>query len=163
MSEMLSWLRSVIEYDKALAQVAGYSVRYGVRYTGHWTYTLGDDLVYQDGSRVPGGSGIVGRSCSCCGPAALGHPHDLMHVATHDPRDTIARCTAELALLDLHKIVSVTGWGYREWAPKAKPYGCELCHENNGLIMGAGYCDTLTLLASARRHREGFKPEWVSG
>jgi hypothetical protein len=148
--DMLSWLRDVIEGDKSLAEVAASSERYGVKYTGHWTYTLGDDLVYQERRRVPGAAGIVGRSCSCCGPASLGHPHDLMHVATHDPRDTIARCEAELALLD-------------EMIP--------IIEELDDIAMGEGlgsvaYGEPTYLLvqklASGYRHRPGFDPAWLT-
>lgn len=138
--EMLSWLRSTIEGDKALAEVAAFGERYGVAYTGHWTFTDGDDLVYQHGRRIPGGAGIVGRSCDCCGPASVGHALDLMHIATHDPRDTIARCEAELSVLDLF--------------------------EKQGFALGGAYFgalhDALGRLALGYRHREGFNPGWVS-
>ncbi|MEU6709976.1 DUF6221 family protein [Nonomuraea sp. NPDC046802] len=155
--EMLSWLRSTIEGDKALAEVAGNCERYGVRYTGHWTYTPGDDLVYQDGRRGPGVAGIVGRSCACCGPASAGYPHDLMHVATHDPRDTIARCEADLKFLD--DLVAVVG-DLDEIA-----YGegqAARCPGRDGEYIHEAVPYLLKVFAQGFKHRPGFNPEWVS-
>lgn len=150
MSDLLSWLRSTIEGDKAAAELAASGEHNGVAFTGHWTFTHGDDVVYQDGRRIPGGEGIVSRSCDCCGPASAGHAEDLAHIALHDPRDTIARCEAELALLD-------------EFIPIVEELDYIAYSEGLGsLPYGEPQRRLLKTLASGYRHRPGFNPDWVS-
>jgi hypothetical protein len=71
-------------------------------------------------------------------------------IRRHDVRDTIARCEAESKLLDLHR---PNRYGY-----------CRACDSDScGCVGGGDYpCDTIKALLSGYRHREGFKPEWVS-
>jgi hypothetical protein len=121
MSDLLSWLRSTIEGDKAAAEAA------------------------QPGPWHIGNAVDPTRTCNVhTFPGARGVADDLQwldaeHIVRHDPTGTIARCTAELELLDLHK-------------PQQRY--CFTCG-------GYAPCLTLRLLASSRRHRPGFNPEWV--
>ena len=73
----------------------------------------------------------------------------------NDPQDTIARCEAELAILDLHRPVA-EGSGWLE---------CQECGPNNdtsGILAVPGQgetfwpCATVRLLAGGYRHRPGF-------
>ncbi|MGA4989899.1 DUF6221 family protein [Nonomuraea bangladeshensis] len=134
--EMLSWLKATIEGDKAAAKANG-----GETWTAHdegaddnWTLDIGD------GHKT-------GESCGCCCKGTLDEV-EAEHMARHDPRDTIARCEAELALLD-----------------KLLP---EL-EQADDLILGEwGSSDDLAkkllvTLVAGRRHRPGFNPKWVEG
>ncbi len=79
----------------------------------------------------------------------------------NDPQDTIARCEAELAILDLHKPTSVAEGEFvvKRWLE------CQECGPNNDLsgvyaVPGEGEafwpCSTVRLLASGYKHRPGF-------
>ncbi|GAA4557801.1 hypothetical protein GCM10023193_10660 [Planotetraspora kaengkrachanensis] len=70
-----------------------------------------------------------------------------------DPRDTIARCDAALAVLDEHGIVQVTGIG-KDTRVMQIP-ACKTCGTKHGVP-----CRTLRLLARGYRHREGYDDEW---
>lgn len=75
-------------------------------------------------------------------------PREAALIAAHDPRDTIARCEAKLKLLNdlLPDLESADGAISGEW------------NDSSSLA------ETLVAtLAEGYRHREGFKPEWVSG
>lgn len=116
MSEMLSWLRSTIEGDKAAAEKA-----------------------------TP--------------PPPFLLSEDAEHLMRQNPRDTIARCEAELALLDEHAIED-TGFGkycrvYAEYSTKRG--------EESELEPAPAPCRTVQLVARGYRHRLGFQPEWVDG
>jgi hypothetical protein len=119
MSDLLSWLRSTIEGDKAAASEAA--------------------------------------------APRKGQEVDLVHIAIHDPRDTIARCDAELKILDMH--TPVDGFRSVEYRQLKDPgLVCEVCcFDWDGPLIGKFPCDTLIALADGRRHREGFNPERVSG
>jgi hypothetical protein len=72
------------------------------------------------------------------------------HIVLQQPRDTIARCEAELKILDLH---GRNEYGY-----------CATCDPDSCGCVGSGVypCDTLRALAAGRRHRPGFNPDWAS-
>jgi hypothetical protein len=64
----------------------------------------------------------------------------------NDPQDTIARCEAELAILDEHGLYDVNDEAY-----------CRIC----GDCPQVAYpCHTVSLLAAAYRHREGYARYW---
>ncbi|MGW4406534.1 DUF6221 family protein [Nonomuraea sp. NPDC004702] len=70
------------------------------------------------------------------------------YIVRHGPRDTIARCEAELRLIALCESTT-------EYALK-RPQG-------NSAYLVAHQSDILVrLLASGYRHRPGFNPEWLS-
>jgi Family of unknown function (DUF6221) len=75
----------------------------------------------------------------------------------NDPRDTIARCEAELAILDLHKPV---------WTDFIDSDGqdrtsldCDEC--DTGGSADNWPCRTVRLLGSGYRHRPGYLEEWT--
>jgi len=81
----------------------------------------------------------------------------------NDPQDTIARCEAELAILDLHESVPVAGW--EDSRPIFRWQECQECGPNNDqsgvyAVPGEGEafypCSTIRLLASGYKHRPGF-------
>ena len=77
----------------------------------------------------------------------------------NDPQDTIARCEAELAILDEH---GPTGW---------TAYGDRMCRrcvyqddepEQDELHRWVPYpCRTVRLMLGAYRYRKGFNPDWA--
>lgn len=71
-------------------------------------------------------------------------------ITRHDPQDAIARCDAELKLLDLH---CPNHYGY-----------CLTCDPDSCGCVGSGDypCATVRTILAGYRHREGFSPEWVS-
>lgn len=73
------------------------------------------------------------------------------HIIRHDPRDTIARCEAELAILDDHSrqangacrtCITQRNDYPEEWVSVAYP------------------CPVARLLCSAYRHQSGYREEW---
>lgn len=101
MSELIAWLRSTIEGDKAAEEK------------------------------------LIARA------NRLGH---TVLQGAHSPQETIARCEAELFILDCHE-------GSHE---------CSGPDDNCLWILDGHFCPTVLALACARRHRPGFNPEWVS-
>jgi hypothetical protein len=86
LDELLSWLRSTIEGDKAAAE----AIEDGsAPWVGEWE--ADGDLAL----RTHNGHVLAHLRGEAFKPGVLDH------IARHDPADTIARCTSELALLDL--------------------------------------------------------------
>lgn len=85
MNEMLAWLRAAIERDKAAAEALPH---------GPWHVELGRRGYPQ---RISNAEPILIAE-TYTGPE---HAPDIAeHICRHDPRDTIARCEAELKILD---------------------------------------------------------------
>jgi len=91
------------------------------------------------------------------------------HIALNDPDDVIARCEAELAILDLHYILhrDDTNELYGEFSVTPHPganrsdFGCVTCHYRGmGGVWGKGYCLTVSILAKGYRHRLGYAEAW---
>jgi Family of unknown function (DUF6221) len=119
---MPQWLRTQIEADRASAETAGGRA---------WRY-------------VPAGEGNRLEIDGERGVSAIGfHADDLLqpveaiHIALHDPADVIARCEAELSLLDEHVVA------------------CDEC-------AGGSPCTTLRRLASGYRLRPGWHDAWMA-
>lgn len=142
--EMLAWLKATIEADKVAAEKNGSEV---------WLAAVADDSNWL--IKIEGG-GSIGESCGCCVCGTM-HSDEAAHIAIHDPRDTIARCEAELKLLDEHQPIVDSG---RDPAWPA-PGHCLGCRTPDGEDYQPFPCATVRLLATGRRHRPGFKPEWV--
>ena len=95
------------------------------------------------------------------------------HIALNDPQDTIARCEAELAILDEHLILrrGEMPEGYEEFSvcyPPGIPglnCGCVTCHyKGHGGVNEYGICRTVKFLASGYRHADGYREEdWKPG
>lgn len=131
MEEMLTWLRATVEGDKALGEQAT---------AGEWEPVVDDHGRGQVDASV--WSKNIGYYITEKISSGSRHREDAAHINVHDPRDTIARCEAELELLDRCERVIANPETYDETAE-------ELAEE------------VIRRLARGRRHREGFKPEWV--
>lgn len=93
-----------------------------------------------------------------------GRPSDqqFAHIALNDPQDVIARCEAELAILDAHAFDTLEKFG-TEGPPR-----CTICLSDR-----EGYeeqwegdpwpCQTVRLVASGYKHREGYAEHWSEG
>ncbi|MEO3860904.1 DUF6221 family protein [Acrocarpospora sp. B8E8] len=126
MPEVAVWLRSTIEGDKAAAEAIG---------AGVWTVAKAgraelDELAILDDGRPIIDSGWEGGGVY---DADVAH-----HIALHDPRDTIARCEAELAELDRHQ-PNFAG-------------DCTRCDQ-------VAPCEAVVIKARGYRHRPGWK-DW---
>lgn len=91
--DLVTWLRAQIEARKALAEAARADMPPG-----------GDRWVAGEAEHNAGGANVYdgeGRSVAVDreGEGATSRPI-AEHMATNDPRDTIARCEAELRILD---------------------------------------------------------------
>ncbi|MGS2645868.1 DUF6221 family protein [Streptosporangium sp. G12] len=183
MSELISWLRSTIEGDKAAAEAAGaprlikVSVKdengyrwdkKPVEYSGEWQVAGDGDAVEPV---CPEAEAIVSASCGCCCSTSEGLDADLKHIAIHDPRDTIARCEAELVELDVIEAIPHQRVHDDEWfsCSQARDEHGELsCYHDNrvGEPCDCGRDALVDRLIRAKaygyRHRPGFNPEWVA-
>lgn len=123
MSDLLSWLRATIEGDKVAAEALDGEVWTAVKAHGDWHIQTSQGQTF-------GGDSEWGDLDPC----------EAVLIATHGPRDVIARCEAELALLDRCEGAGEPGttpdfwWGMRE---------------------------AIDMLATGYRHRPGFKPAWL--
>ncbi|GII34321.1 DUF6221 family protein [Planotetraspora mira] len=130
MSALDQWLRATIEVTLRDAQNAGKSVG------PVWDNPSIGDL------RTSGGELYQ-----------LGDRNVAIHMAANDPHETIARCEAELAILDAHAIVQVSGIGEDMRATQVP--ACRTCSHKHGVP-----CRTVRLLSSGYRHRDGYDDDW---
>lgn len=161
MEDLTAWLRATIEADLAQAKAADEAA------PGPWVNTgqagLGDAWQIHGGPsgeeepdwEAPGWSlkpvPIRVATLKYDDGGGVWEKDAADHIVLQQPRDTIARCEAELALLDLHK---------------PGEYGeCVTCHVGAQSCGCCGWgdfpCDTVQLLARGYRHRPGFKPSWL--
>ncbi|MEU4224307.1 DUF6221 family protein [Nonomuraea sp. NPDC026600] len=131
MSDLLSWLRATIEGDKVAAEALDGEIWTAVKAHGDWHIQTSQDQTF-------GGDSEWGDLDPC----------EAVLIAAHGPRDVIARCEAELALLvmheDLHDCVTETG-------SQVFPAG-----DRDEIL-----CPTIRALAQARRYRPGFNLAWL--
>jgi hypothetical protein len=156
--DLAAWLRKQVEARKATAVAALHGS------DGHWWRRLseetsdpvgalwdGEPVVDEDGDVLGGRERVVYDE---------GRPSDAQfgHIAANDPRDTIARCEAELAVLDEHTpYVTTEPFNGRRCvrcaSDKAYPSGVA--------IMEAFPCRTVRLIGYAYRFRPGYREaEW---
>ena len=136
---LVPWLRAQVEADKAAASAAGRRIR--VHQPEPWYEA--DDNRFE-------------------------WPEDAAHIAIHDPRDTIARCEAELAVLDAHYILwrHDTTEEYEEFSVVSigganQDHGCVTCHYyGRGGVKGYGYCRTVRVLGWGYRFGGGYREAW---
>ncbi|NRQ40153.1 hypothetical protein HII36_51270 [Nonomuraea sp. NN258] len=139
--DLVGWLRTQIEADKATAAAAG---RHPWRYV-----RLDDDGAYGlelDERRVATAVGFHGDD--------LLRPVEAIHIALHDPADVTARCQAELALLYEHTPVAEDGVHCPRCVTRTRDAATPCPPEH-------APCEVLRLLAFGYRHRPGWKPEWA--
>jgi hypothetical protein len=166
--DLTAWLRQQIGERKATAVAALHGS------DGHWWRRPHDETGEPVGPLWDGEPSIDSDGEVLGGREQVvydeGRPSDAQfeHIAANDPRDTIARCEAELAILDEHYILWVhdTNEAYEEFSVVSigganKDHGCVTCHYySQGGVKGYGYCRTVRLLASAYRHCDGYREEW---
>ncbi|MFF4192207.1 DUF6221 family protein [Nonomuraea sp. NPDC001831] len=144
---LVQWLRTQIEADKATAEAAG---------AGPWRYLTAAGPAGAPVRQGAGGARRLefggGRTVTRVGfhDDDLLHPVEAIHIALHDPADAIARCGAELALLNEHTPPLSAGD-----TGDARDAVCPLCGEAAG-----SPCQTLRHLAYGYRLRPGWRPEW---
>jgi hypothetical protein len=135
--------------------------------------------MFMDGTREPtgplyGGEPVIGYDDEVFGGEHIvvydeGAPSGWQfdHIAANDPRDVIARCEAELAILDLYEQTAVLVTAppavtAAQW-PGAGP--------QPGMISALDYQDArrelavlgpvIRMLAYGYRHRDGYREEWA--
>lgn len=171
--DLITWLRRQVEARKALAVKAAHDT------DGHWwrrehaPFAGSDDMepigpLYSgepwldDDGTVFGGENTVVYDEGCPSEA------EFDHIAASDPRDTIDRCEAELAILDEHYILTRDDRNedYEDFCVVSigganKDRGCVTCHYyGQGGVKGYGYCRTVRLLGWGYRHRDGYQEGW---
>jgi hypothetical protein len=122
------------------------------RYLAEHTIELGSNAVWAETSTGVLVTGEPTEADAWHGTWAMGDSSLARLMEANDPQDTIARCEAELAILDEHQSVAVPLMAWR---------GCGTCKDP---IAGpaAFPCRTVRLLATGYRHRDGYREEWAS-
>lgn len=142
---LVAWLRTQVEARKTAAKLAA---REGGAWTQDGVHTgnissLGGQVVYDEGSP---------------------DEYQAAHIALNDPQDVIARCEAELAILDLYDrtlAIVRTPVDLRALAAE-KPVIREM-RARDYLDAERELCvlvPVVALLASGYRHRPGYREEW---
>lgn len=148
---MLDWLRSTVTGDLEAARAAG-GHEWALGKDGQELFLAPAGVEPQEwhAERITQWTYPVDH---CCRPEEWGECNVTTptHIAIHDPRDTIARCEAELALLD-------------DFIPVVEELDHIAYSEGLGsLAYGEPRELLIKTLALGYRHREGFNPDWVSG
>lgn len=136
--ELVPWLRRVIEQDRAQAR----------------------DLIESEAAapvwhEMSSGVLVTGppeHDDTWAGTFSIGDSRITRYIAEHDPRDTVARREAELAVLELHCVE----WLDQDLADgdyRTRPV-CTRCDD------GYWPCRTVRLLARGYRYRGGYRREW---
>jgi len=154
--EPVAWLRAQVEARKALAEAAT---------PGPWE-PEGDDPT-DDEVYIGLDDDSAWRVAILRGPESH---ENMLHVAANDPRDVIARCEAELAILDEHEMSwpdQTPEYEYRDEVLTDSQGGAHYVHVKGNLVppyvcktcgygFNGGPCRTVRLLAGGYRHRPGF-------
>jgi hypothetical protein len=158
--ELVPWLRAQVQARLDLARIAGDGD------DGHWrrrTIDLGDGGTPEPvGHLYGGGQGQDWDGEPVDGTFVVvydeGSPGGWQfdHLAANDPRDTIARCESELAILDEHVPYDCT------WPGGSR---CTVCassgtYPNGVAIMAAFPCRTIRLIGHGYRYRPGYLEAW---
>jgi Family of unknown function (DUF6221) len=140
-NDLATWLRRCIEERKYLAEN---------------TIRLGNSAEWTELS-----SGVL-MTCRPDDPQArldglhpLGDSTLTRLMEANDPRDTIARCEAELAILDEHATKVYRG----AVSMFLDDYWCQTC-DVPGDQPARTWCRTVRLLASGYQHRPGYQESW---
>ena len=98
------------------------------------------------------------------GTWAMGDSTLTRLMEANDPRDTIARCEAELAILEEHASDGDGRWPQCVRCADTHPARCE-CGRLAGEHWRGAYsypCTTVRLLGSAYKHQPGYREEWAA-
>ena len=154
--EPVAWLRSAILERKARAEALAVTVG-----ASGWTVRRNDDFDYTVYGSDPDEP-----------LADIWREDTAEWMAANDPQDTIARCEAELAILDEHYILyrSDTSEKYEQFSIISPPFppmerGCVTCHyASQGGVNGYGICRTVKYVASGYKHKPAYREEdWRPG
>ena len=157
--EPVAWLRRRIENRLFLAR---YAIELGA--SPEWTEQSSGVLVTGESGDHPD---------VWFGTWAMGDSSLTRLMEANDPQDTIARCEAELAILDEHYILRKgdDNEAYEEFSvvyPPGLPgmdSGCVTCHYRGyGGVNAYGICRTVKFVASGYQHWPGYRNEdWQPG
>lgn len=151
----VAWLRAQVQARRGLAQEASEHA------DGHWWRRMTDAGHFDDHRLEPvghlwAGEPVLDVDGDVCGGGEIvvydeGRPSDAQfdHIAANDPRDVIARCEAELAILDEHGPDDTFG---------PDDLCCCACGDRPQVPFP---CRTVRILLGAYQHRTGFKAEWL--
>lgn len=130
--DLAAWLREQVQARLELARKAALC---GEVKDGRWFADddLDDEVCDDNGWRIL---------------AAVSGSHVALHVEANDPRDVIARCEAELAILD--------------WFEEAERKACDAYGDESitAKLARAHSWRVTRLLGTGYRHADGYKPEW---
>lgn len=83
---------------------------------------------------------------------------DHSHIARHDPARVLAECDAKRRIVAAHPLTgSVIPEGY---VGRNEGFGCETCHDWDGVTEALGNCDTLLALALVYAEHPDYRDEW---
>lgn len=100
-----------------------------------------------------GATRILGRGPDFYG---AGGPAAEAYWQHFDTGRTLADADARCALILEHPITTnIVGYGGGEYS-----FGCETCHDQDGVTLGDGYCTTLLLLAHPYAAHPDYCTEW---
>lgn len=145
--DLAKWLRRRIEERRFLAQ---HAVELGNNAV--WTEQSSGVLFFAEPTETDAWNGTW----------ASGDSSVTRLAEANDPRDTIARCEAELGILDQHAHVPTRTGAYGT----PFDFGCRTCDEmsdpdGNSDVRPDGWCETIRLLGYAYRFRDGYREaEW---
>ena len=152
-ADPVAWLRRRIEERLYLARHA---------------IELGNNAVWVEQSSGVLVTGEPTESDAWAGTWPTGDSSLTRLMEANDPQDTIARCEAELAILDEHYILRSgdTNPAYEQYSVIEPPLpskgcGCVTCHYGSqGGVHGYGICRTVRFLCGAYRFRSGYDEKW---
>lgn len=153
MNELADWLRAQIETRKVAAEAARglrWDRKHETQHPGPGAWRATDDVGELWIQEADGFDEIATDRLVSPEEYRSLDPAHVAHIVANDPRDTIARCDAELAILNLH----VKG-----------EYGeCVICDFGAQSCGCVGWddwpCDTVRTVALAYAHRDGYRAEW---
>ncbi len=153
--EMLSWLRAAITERLGLARKANTGDRWEAdkHYDALWSV----DLQPSAGTVSDGEDWQSAQVTGIADAASYEAPRWLLaftwharHIAANDPQDTIARCEAELAILDACEEATEAG---------RIPEGATWSDDAAGAVLAER---VISLVAAGYRHHPGWKAEWAT-
>ena len=141
----VAWLRKQIEAREAAAR----AVKDGSDpWDGQWQARDRHALETYNGWVIALAPGIRDSRDPSSVAAAEFPPGVVEHIAANDPRDVIARCEAELAMLDEHP----------PCADDATH--CARCRNWLYEVQAPWPCTTISLVFGAYRQRPGYREDW---
>jgi hypothetical protein len=143
--DLAAWLREQIGARLALARAAN---------CGPWR---------EDGMAIRGSAPEYAASIG--EPLVVKHtwPQESGHIVANDPRDTIARCDAEIAVLDelegARAALRLECDDYGAWV-RGETSGPRPAIPGPSPMLIPGLERAVALIASGYRHRPGYREEW---